>query len=93
MDVASSIGIDPLRFWEMTPSELSSMVRGYNRKTELEQENQLVVAYLGAYWNRVKSMPKLSDVVGKKSQKPKQDANAMLDEIKRINLSLGGTVY
>lgn len=93
MDLAASVNVCPLTFWQLTPGELFSVVRGFNKRAEREQENQIVSAYLTAYWHRVKKMPKLDEVIGKKSQPKKQDVKDMLEEIKRMNLALGGTVY
>lgn len=93
LDLATSVNVCPMTFWQLTPGELFSIVRGFNQRAERDQENQIVAAYLTAYWHRVKKMPRLDEVIGKKSQPKKQDAAAMLEEIKRMNVALGGTVY
>lgn len=69
------------------------MVRIYNKKRIQDHEEKLVVAYLTAYWNRVKKMPTLKEVLNKNGEKKKQSSEQMLEEIKRLNEVLGGTVY
>lgn len=85
----------PLTFWQLTPGELSILVEAYNERKQSEHEEKLVVAYLTAYWHRVKKMPSINDVIAKKPVKRNgpQTPEEMLEEIKRINLALGGTVY
>lgn len=93
LDLATSVNVCPIKFWQLTPAELFSVVRGHNKREEQNQENGLVLTYLNAYWTRVKTMPKLDEVIGKKQPQKQQDPNEMLAEIKRLNLALGGTVY
>ena len=94
MDVACLVGLTPLIFWELTPGELSAMIKANNVRLKHEQEERITIAYLGAYWQRVKKMPKLSEVLsGKKEEKKKKQSPAqMLNEIKKLNAALGGTV-
>lgn len=89
------IGICPLTFWQLTPGELSIMIHAYNERKKHEHDEQLVVAYLTAYWHRVKRMPSINDVISKKPVKNdvQQTPEEMLEEIKRLNIALGGTVY
>lgn len=69
------------------------MVRIYNKKKLQEHEEKLVVAYLTAYWNRIKKMPSLKEILNKSSGKKKQSSEQMLEEIKRLNEAMGGTVF
>lgn len=53
-----------------------------------------MMAYMAAYWQRVKKMPSLKEVLGEAQPKlKKQDANDMLEVVKRLNQAMGGTVY
>lgn len=85
-------------FWEITPYELSLTVKAYSKKAKQEQEDLITAAYLTAYWQRVKKMPSLKEVLGidKKPRNPKkqdQTPEEMLEEIKRLNAAFGGTTY
>lgn len=93
LEIAAIIGFDPLTFWQVTPGELSIYVDVYNQKLKNEQEEKMVIAYLGAYWHRVKKMPSLKELLNKEEKKKKQTVSDMLAEIKRLNTAMGGTVY
>lgn len=93
LEIAAMIGLDPLTFWQITPGELSIMIDAYNQKRKNDQEEKIVIAYLGAYWQRVKKMPSLKEILGKEEKKKKQTADEMLAEIKRLNAAMGGTFY
>lgn len=85
----------PLTFWQLTPGELSIMIEAFNQQQKDAHDEKLVIAYLTAYWHRVKKMPSIQDVLSKKPIKHsgEQSPEEMLEEIKRLNLALGGTVY
>lgn len=90
--MAFQVGIDPLMFWELTPNELSVAVQAFAEKMKREHEQQVVVAYLNAYWHRVKKMPSLKEVLGGKSLKKKKTPEEMLSVVKQLNEAFGGTV-
>ena len=93
MGVAFQIGIDPLVFWELTPRELTVLVDAYEIEEKLQHEKDMAVAYLTAYWHRVKKMPSLKEVLGiKKPAKRTQTPEEMLETVKRLNEAFGGTV-
>lgn len=94
MDVACLIGLSPLNFWDLTPGELSRLIKAYNQRSKAEQEERVTLVYLGAYWQRVKKMPKLSEVLTGKEEKKKQrqSPESMLEHIKKLNAALGGSV-
>lgn len=94
MFLAYSINVQPSEFWDMTPAELGIMIRAFNEKTKADHKNELTLAYLTAYWHRVKKMPKLKEVLNEEEpKKKKMTAQDMLNEIKRLNEAMGGTVY
>lgn len=76
----------------MTPYQLSLYVQDYNERKAVESEEKLVLTYLGAYWQRVKRMPSLKQVLGKMQPKKPMTAEEMLEQIKKINTALGGEV-
>lgn len=77
----------------MTPYELRLYIQVHNERMQMEQEERLVLAYLTAYWGRVKKMPNIKQLLGQEKKSKKQTPEQMLEEIKRINTSLGGKVY
>jgi hypothetical protein len=92
MGVAFQIGIDPLTFWELTPAELSILIKAYQERMKREHEQQVVNAYLTAYWHRVKKMPSLKEVLGHQTEKKKKTPEQMLEVVKQLNATFGGTV-
>lgn len=93
LEVAAIIGVCPLTFWQLTPGELSIQVNAFNKRQKDEHDQKVIMAYLGAYWQRVKKMPRIKEVLKGPEEKKKQTAKDMLEEIKRLNEALGGTVY
>lgn len=94
LDVAVYVGIRPMEFWDLTPLEISSVIHAFNKKTKQDHEDRLVMTYLGAYWQRVKKMPSLKEVLNDTPRESKkQSAENMLEVVKRLNLAMGGTVY
>lgn len=69
-------------------------VNVYNRKQQQRYDEVVTTAYLSAYYNRVKKMPKLNEILSKKEpQKKDPDPSALIDKLKSLNAQLGGDVY
>ncbi|MCP8969726.1 hypothetical protein [Ectobacillus ponti] len=78
----------------MTPYELNLFINGYYEKQKQEQENDITLAYLTAYWHRVKKMPALKDVLKQPQQPKKQMSNEqMFERVKALNAAFGGATY
>jgi hypothetical protein len=92
MSIAFQIGIHPAEFWMLTPREMNILVNAFAEKQKRESEQQVVIAYLTAYWHRFKRMPNLKEILGQKPTKKPKTAEQMLEDIKRLNASMGGTV-
>lgn len=75
----------------MTPYEYSLTVSAYNKRMKQEREDKITAAYMTAYWQRVKTMPSLDEVLGRNQEAKQQTAVDMLEEIKRLNAAFGGT--
>lgn len=83
--------MDTREFWEITPKELIIKLEAYKIKMKREEDSNIYNAYLAAYWQRIKRMPNIKDVLNpKKESKPSNEE--MLQEVKRINALLGGGV-
>lgn len=94
LEIAAMIGIDPLTFWNCTPGEITIMIHAHNEKRKHDHDEKLLIAYLTAYWQRIKRMPSIKEVLGQhEDEKKEQTVSDMLDEIKKLNAALGGTVY
>lgn len=75
----------------MTPYQLNLFIKVFNERQKQQKEDDLVLTYLGAYWQRVKKMPSLKKVLGQ--EKPKQmTAEEMLNKVRQLNAALGGEV-
>lgn len=79
----------------MTPYELILHVRSFNERKKVDDEEKIILTYLGAYWQRVKRMPSLTSVLHRSSgEVPKRmTSEEILETVKQLNLSMGGTVY
>lgn len=74
----------------MTPRELNLHIQEYNYRTQQVSEEGLTLAYLTAYWHRVKKMPNLKELLGKiKPPKPLTDEQ-ILAQVKALNAAMGG---
>lgn len=76
----------------MTPYQLNLCILDHNRRKKAEDEEKIILTYLGAYWQRVKRLPSLKSIMGTKAPKKRMTPEEMLAEIKRINKELGGEV-
>lgn len=69
----------------MTPYELNLHIMDYAERTKQESQERLALAYLTAYWQRVKRMPDLKKLIEepKKPKKPQTDED-MLAEANKL---------
>lgn len=88
-------GISFLEYEEMTPYELSLVVEIYNEKLEVEQDEKILLVWLGEYYHRTTKLPPLRKAIdelkGKKKTKRMTDEE-MLNTVKRLNTLFGGTI-
>lgn len=66
-------------------------MEAYKRKLEYRERIEVQNAYLSAYWQRVKKMPKLSEVLENKEKEEMTDEQ-MLSVVKQLNAKFGGEV-
>jgi sulfur relay (sulfurtransferase) DsrC/TusE family protein len=91
LKAAIRVGVSIKGYDDMTPYQLSLIIDNYNELKKMESEDKLVLTYLGAYWQRVKKMPSIKEIL--KQPKKKMTAEEILAEVKKINTSMGGTTY
>lgn len=95
-EIAFEIGLSVSEYYDITPAELTFKVEVYNRKQQQRYDEVVTMSYLSAYYNRIKKMPKLSEVLSKKEEKeiPKQQSpETLLEKLKLLNAQMGGDVY
>jgi SOS-response transcriptional repressor LexA len=101
---AIHIGISLTEYNDMTPYELSLCIIDFNEKQKAhidkeksQLEEKLMVAYFGAYWQRVEKLsPKnLEDVLKRLNhqEKKKMTNEEILNEVKKLNAAFGGTTF
>lgn len=90
---AFRIGITASEFWQMTFLEINSMTTIFQEKQKEKQDDLITQAYLTAYYQRVKDMPKLKDVLQVKSENKNQTAHDMLKVIQAMNHAFNGSTY
>jgi hypothetical protein len=84
------VGVRIAEYNEITPAELNMYIDAYNKQMQRDSEQQLTSAYMAAYWQRVKRMPSLKDVLKKGNQRTAQSPEQMLAEVQKLNAALGG---
>lgn len=98
LETATLCGISPLEFWELTPFELSLMIKAYAKRKEEESKERLILTYLNSLWtiqwlgkksNHPKSLKEILE--GGKPKKIMTDEQ-MLEKVKILNAMLGGEV-
>jgi len=95
MEFATTCEISILDFWELTPRELNIYIKSYIKNKKESQEERLTLVYLGAVWesDRTKRLPDLKKLLEHEEKKEEMSAEEILDEIKKMNSAMGGTVY
>lgn len=92
MENAAHAGISINDFWGMTPRELEIYIDAYVENLKLNHERMITYAYMGAYLQRAKRMPRLDKLLEDKNKKART-AEDMLEMIKGLNASFGGDTY
>ncbi|GJM84330.1 hypothetical protein HMSSN139_68260 [Paenibacillus sp. HMSSN-139] len=76
----------------MTPYELNLHIQAYNERLQREEKEGLTIAYLTAYWGRVKKMPDLKKILGQERKTRAQTPEQMLRTVQALNAAMGGKV-
>ncbi|SDM17347.1 hypothetical protein [Bacillus sp. OK048] len=77
----------------MTPYELGLFIEHHNEKIKFEVEEKITLVYLGAAWQRAKTMPSLDSILNKKPQRKQMTNEEMLEKVKHLNAAFGGATY
>ncbi len=94
MKAAILIGIPRSEFDYMTPYELSLAAEAFHELKTAELEQNITMAWLGEYYHRIKHLPNLKDEIRKLTNKEPEEMtdDEMLEQVKRLNAMMGGTV-
>lgn len=91
--MAIRIGLSIDYYNEITPHELNLHIQAYNEQLQHERQQGLTLAYLTAYWGRVKKMPSLKslldDMDSSRSSTAKTDEQ-LLRMVRQLNAAMGG---
>lgn len=99
LETATLCGVSPLEFWELTPYELSLIIKAYVKRKEEESKERISLAYINAMWtiqwlgkksNHPKPLKEILDSIGK--EKKVMTDEQMLAVVKSLNAALGGEV-
>lgn len=89
--MAIRVGVRLSEYDEMTPFELNVHIEEFYLAKENEMKDNITMAYMNAYWHRVKKMPNLNKLLGQDSQAKKQQSDKeMLATVRALNAALGG---
>lgn len=89
--MAFRVGLRLSEYDEMTPYELNVYIEEFYHNKEIESKNDITIAYMTAYWHRVKKMPDLNKLLDRKAPVKKQQTDEnMLATIRALNAALGG---
>jgi hypothetical protein len=80
--------MNTLEFWEITPFEFMLKADAYSKKTKEDQEERLILTWLGAAWQRSKTMPDIKKLIGngkeQKKQRPEMTDEEMFNAMKKM---------
>lgn len=75
----------------MTPFEIFCYCEAFTSRMKFEQQERVTQAYLTAYLQRVKEMPKLDKLLGKDKEPKTMTDEEMWDKVRALNAQFGGT--
>lgn len=90
MEVATSIGMSISEFWEVTPFELSLMVKGFNTRQQATHKENIFQAYLISRWVWAKKID-IEKILEIKKEKKVMSSEQMLAQVKQLNALFGGS--
>ncbi|MBW7475952.1 hypothetical protein K0T92_14495 [Paenibacillus oenotherae] len=76
----------------MTPHELNLHIQVYAEHNRREIEEGLTLAYMTAYWHRVKRMPDLKKLIQDTRPRVSKTPEQLLAQVKAINAAMGGVI-
>lgn len=89
------VGITISEFWELTPYEMSLIIKAKNQAKEEETKEKIAVAYMTALWTAQwfsKRKPKPLDEILQLKTKKEMSDEEMLAQVRNLNAIFGGEV-
>lgn len=84
-------GLDPARFWVITPKEIDREMLGINRSREREADERIALAWYIVALDRTKKLPKLETLLpSRNTPRQRQTPEQHLVAMKTIFLAFGG---
>lgn len=74
----------------MTPFELSVCAELFSEKQKNDQESDLFLAYVNAYWQRVETLKPFDELMGRESAPKIMTAEEMLRNVMGLHQEHGG---
>jgi predicted Co/Zn/Cd cation transporter (cation efflux family) len=91
MELAASIGVPITEFWDITPFELSTVVKGYAKRQEQRQKESMYQAYLISRWVWAKKVD-IKKYLGENKPRRRMTDEEMLDRVMVLNKLFGGEI-
>lgn len=88
--MSRQLGISLLEYNDLTPFELSVHAELYTDKQKHDQESELFLSYINAYWQRVEKLERFDDLIGKERPQKQMNEDEMLAKIMDLNKMFGG---
>lgn len=87
-----SAGLDPERFWQITPKEVDREMQGARRRLEREADERMSLAWHIVALDRTKKLPKLETLLigARRGNGRRQTPEEHLIAMKSIFLAFGG---
>ena len=89
MELATSVGVSITEFWELTPFELGMVAKGYAKRQELRQKENIYQAYLISRWVWARKID-IKKYLGETKPKKRMTDEEMLERAKALNKLFGG---
>lgn len=88
------MGISLEEFNEMTPKEFRLYGEVFTEKTEQKGQEKMMLAWMGAYWQRVEKLEPLENYLKKNEPENLKSMSTedMLVKVMELNVKMGGTV-
>jgi len=89
---ATQCNIDPIKFWDYTPYELSILIDKYIKDKKDRNKDMLCLAWYTEKLHRAKKLPKLEKLLEEDKPKRVMTTKEMLEQVKKLNSIFGGEI-
>lgn len=75
----------------MTPFELNMCALLFAEKVQGDQESDLFLSYINAYWQRIETLKSFDEMLGKEKEPKAMTEEEMLAKVMGLHSKMGGT--